>query len=165
MGPVPSLVVDVTHDKQPRKPRIWPRWGSHAEPGPPPVRRRFWQEWDRLLYLYVRADYWLRRKNSPARARRFVRELTDALQSSPFSSNDDALVIHAARAVIADAAHDASAELAATQRLVELIPALLREWPECPDTSPLDLRAELLTMHALGVWQGDRGAQRTAMHA
>lgn len=126
------------------------RWMSFRGTRAPETRRSFLHQWDRLRYLFVKSDYWLRQAGIRSRADRYLaelRELTEALAAE----NDNALLVWASRALLAEAGGDLVTATRSTERLVDLIGRLLRSWPECPDTTHMDLVRELIALRTLYV--------------
>ncbi len=112
--------------------------------------------WHELAHLYARANYRFRvakRRSSATKLLLQLQELTTRLAAE----NDDALVISASRALLAEARGDLPAAVHATERLVRDIETLLADWPDCPDVTRLNLENERV---ALDVLQRERDRSR-----
>lgn len=122
------------------------RWRMPAA-GAPPTRSRFFHAWDRLAYHYDKAAYWVRtgRRSNASRHLVELRTLTSALAVE----NDVALLIWASRALIAEVDGDLAEATEATERLVQAMRIVLKEWPECPYVTRLDVVNELDALRAM----------------
>lgn len=118
------------------------RWNEYRGEGPPPTRENFANEWDEMCHHYQSARYWLKHQTEQSAC--YLSRLSALVAKKAASNEDhsDVLILAASEALLAETAEDRASEIVALERLVGLIPRLLREWPDCPDTTWQDLQAE-----------------------
>lgn len=99
----------------------------------PATRRRFVNEYDRLSYLELKAEYWLYIREVPSRAKRFVAQVREIVTRLP--ADDPAIVLYSARCLLARFDRDHAAEIVHTKRLLSQQRKLIRTWSDCPPAS------------------------------
>jgi hypothetical protein len=159
------LAKTKTMKAKKRRRTTWPRYKSYLGPGTPPTRRQFGHEWDRLAYLFAKGDYWLRRRRRPGKAQPFLTQLRALLQRLAQDSPEAGLV-PACCALLAEATGDSTREAAATSKLIEVIPRVLRGWQKHPLTEHIRMALiegffnELTALRDIHIWCGAKREAR-----
>ncbi len=123
-------------------------WGE-SEGAPTPCTGEFAHEWDEMRHLFQVVSHGYRRGGSRETAERLAPRLRALVAEQ--GDSDEAMILVATKILLAELDNDPEGQWAHSSRLVELIPRLLSEWPDCPDTTWQSFRDELFSLYELSI--------------
>lgn len=108
---------------------------------PVATRRKFFDHWDEIKYLYLKAGHWLYEHRKPSRAAPYIKRLK--LLIIKRSLGDESVLVLSAKGLIADWEHDLPKEICYKRLLVDLLLELMKHTTDIPGYEPRNVLQEM----------------------